>query len=137
MKIKIIPKQSQQQVLAPPMQQSIEVLLLPLTELSTAIEQEIEENPMLEVDEEKSEAAQESILDEFISLNMKRLMENSPVPGSGYDNRSSDDEELDEKPIYRVAPLEDYLLQQLRLETNDPMELRIGELIIGNLDENG
>jgi RNA polymerase sigma-54 factor len=44
---------------------------------------------------------------------------------------------MEERAVSKEAPLEDYLYQQLRLEVTDPEEIRIGEFIIGNLDENG
>ena len=43
--------QIQKPVLAPAMQQSIEMLLLPLGEMHVAIEQELQNNPLLEAEE--------------------------------------------------------------------------------------
>jgi len=36
------------------MQQSIEILMLPLLDLQTTITQELQNNPLLEIDEEKT-----------------------------------------------------------------------------------
>ena len=116
------------------MQQSIEVLLLPLTELNTAIEQELQENPMLEADE--SEISPDSMyIDKILNLQIKGYRD-TPFQQI-YDPYSNDDDESEGKQISRTLPLEEVLLQQLRLEINDPAELTIGELIIGNLDEDG
>lgn len=48
-----------------------------------------------------------------------------------------EDNEQPETPLAQSKSLEDHLLTQLRLEINDPLQLRIGELIIGNLDADG
>ena len=52
MQARILPQQIQKTVLAPVMQQSIEVLLLAVTELNLSIEQELQSNPLLEINEE-------------------------------------------------------------------------------------
>ena len=134
MKIKLSPLQVQKTILAPSMQQSIEVLLLPITELNTIIEQQLQENPMLEIDETISPETH-SVLDDLLNLNLKRFME-PPVQRSGFES-NHDDDTYEEKPISRAAPLEEYLRQQLHLEISDPLKLKIGEFIIGDLDEKG
>lgn len=50
---------------------------------------------------------------------------------------NDEDHELVEVPLEQHKTLEDHLLTQLRLEINDPLQLKIGELIIGNLDADG
>ena len=50
----------QKQVLAPRMIQSMEILQLPILALQERIEQEMEENPVLEIPEEPPEAAVEA-----------------------------------------------------------------------------
>ena len=58
--------QIQKQFLAPAMQQSIETLLLPLAELNASINQELQDNPLLEIDEEKQKILREQQLDELL-----------------------------------------------------------------------
>ena len=60
MQAQILPQQIQKTVLAPVMQQSIEVLLLALTELNLSIEQELQNNPLLEIVEESPELPPEN-----------------------------------------------------------------------------
>ena len=133
MKLRIAPIQEQKTILAPSMQKSIEVLLMPIVELNTAIEEELQNNPLLEIDEEK-ESIERNQLDQFIYRNLNRLLE--PLNSVSYDTYHEDDEPQ-EKPIANTVPLENYLLQQLHCETDDPLEIKIGEMIIGNLDEDG
>lgn len=134
MALKTTQIQTQKQILAPTMQQSIEVLLLPITELNTAIEQELQENPLLEIDEERM-AREKKQIDDIIFYSLKRHSERNYQTTQEAVNADEDTDE--EKPIVRPERLEDYLIQQLRLEISDPVLLQIGELIIGNLDEDG
>lgn len=132
MQIKISPLQIQKQILAPSMRQSIEVLLLPITELQAAIDQELQENPLLEIDEEKA-VLEQSPLNEIINKSLQQISE----AASFRDGDFSRDEEFHEKPISNVKVLEEYLLEQLRFEVSSPLEQRIGEFIVGNLNEDG
>ena len=133
MKISTSLQQSQKQLLTPAMQQSIEMLLLPLAELTMSIDQELLNNPLLEIDEEKLELLQEQQKNELM-----KIMEQSSN-GQDYASRErvSDDETLEERPIKMEVTLEEQLLQQLRIELSDPLEIKIGEFIIGSLDEDG
>ncbi len=126
--------QIQKQILAPTMQQSIEVLMLPIIELNTAIDLELQENPCLEIDEEKT-ARERKQLDEIIQNALRQRADRSYAASDESEN--ADDDVADEKPIPGSIHIDDHLLSQLRLETNDPLALEIGELIIGNLDEDG
>lgn len=133
MKINASIHQAQKQLLAPAMQQSIETLLLPLAELNTSINQELQDNPLLEIDEEKQKILREQQMDELLkALESSGQMRNMP-PREHF----SDDETLEERPIKMEVPLEDELLQQLRIELSDPLEIKLGEFIIGSLDEDG
>ena len=134
MEIKISPVQIQKQTLSPLMQQSIKILLLPVIELHCVIEQELENNPLLEIDEEKT-ALEKDAFDDILNLNIKQLddIRNISMPNENQNQTY----EGKEKQISQATPLEDYLLQQLRLELTDPQEITIGELIIGNLNEAG
>src|SRR3989304_4842872 len=117
MKIKITASQIQKQVLAPSMQQSIEILLLPLIELNTAIELELQENPLLEIVEDRSMTSQNPIED-LVNQNLKRLKD-SAIDNSQPAYFSQEEEDSEEKEITRSAPLEEYLLQQLRISISD------------------
>lgn len=134
MAVKLSTIQVQKPVLAPSLQQSIMVLLLPIIELAGTIEQELQSNPFLEIDEPSSQDPENpqnlKIQDGLQQLN-KELR---PLyQGQGLD----EDEESLPLPLVKPQTLEDKLLKQLHLEISDDRQLRIGEFIIGNLDENG
>lgn len=133
MKIKISPNQLQKQILAPSMQQSIEVLLLPVSEMETAIDEELQNNPLLDIADQKKSTDDVNI-DEIIQRGMHYNSENNYLPNYDFD---SNDDDFEAKQISRTTPLEDYLLQQLRIEITDSLQLKVGELIIGNLNEDG
>jgi len=133
MKINTSLQQIQKQFLAPAMQQSIETLLLPLAELNASIDQELQNNPLLEIDEEKLKIQREQQKTELLKiLEFSGQMRNIPQR-----EHFSDDEALEERPIKMEVSLESELLQQLRIELSDPLEIKLGEFIIGSLDEDG
>src|SRR3989338_82997 len=135
MKQRLSHVQIQRQVLAPIMQQSITILTLPLAELTETIEQEIQNNPLLEIVEDQKDthtAQNESEEEIFKSLDqINSLADIQPF------QPTSDDEEIPEKRFPVHASLEDYLLQQIAFEFLDPLKRKIGEFIVGNLDEDG
>jgi len=133
MQVQILPRQIQKTILAPIMQQSIEVLLLAVTELNLSIEQELQSNPLLEINEE-APAAPEPVAKEA-ALYGDDLLRFSRVSLQG--QHSPDDEILEEIPIKIEFSLEENLLRQLRIELCNPFEIKIGEYFIGNLDEDG
>jgi RNA polymerase sigma-54 factor len=132
--LKTSQKQIQKTILAPSMQQSIEVLLLSVMDLNLAIDQELQKNPLLEVDEQKA-SPQEQSLDDAVNKSLEHAKDTSSYPGSN--GGLSNDEDLESLPIRYEVPLEEQLLQQLYLELSDPWDIKIGEFIIGNLNEDG
>jgi len=121
--------QTQKQILAPVLQQSISILMLSLGELNTSIEQEIQNNPMLEIDPKKDNM---KILESNYShLNYRNISESTNT------QLSNDEIDKQETQIVQLNSLEDHLLTQLRIEITTPLKRTIGELIIGNLDSKG
>ena len=133
MNIKAVPRQVQKQTLAPSLQQSVEILLLPLAELRETIEQELQDNPLLEVTEDKT-PTDSNPMEELILKNINRLTD--PKQTQNYQSGENDYDPGDSS-IESILSLEDSLFQQLRFEVTDPLKLKIGEMIIGNLDEDG
>ena len=130
MNMRISTTQTQKQILAPVLQQSISILMLSLTELQTTIEQELQSNPMLDA---------EPVKDSTNLINISN-MPNSFRQASDSPNSAqfmNEDEEPREIPIVQSKSLEDHLMRQLRIEIEDPFKRKIGELIIGNLDVDG
>ena len=133
--MQIIPQQIQRQILAPLMQQSIEILMLPLLDLNLSIEQELQNNPLLEINEENPEPLSSETADQEF---LRRLddwagsLRDLPFP-----EHFTDDEIVEERPVKTEVSLEDSLMRQVHVEFTDPSDIQIGECIIGNLDEDG
>ncbi len=104
--------------LVPELSQSLNILALPLLELRELLEKELEDNPLLE------ELEPQDILLE------KRLKPpSSSLNGADFDLRIS--------LITQKTSLQDILLRQLGMFTDTDEDFKIGQEIIGNIDENG
>jgi len=133
MRIKTAAIQTQKQILAPRMQQSIEVLLLSVMELNTMIEQELETNPLLEVDEMRTQEL--SCESEEAKQEIDQKIDNLDTPYHHDDKVTRKDQH--QRPLSYEESLEGLLLRQLCVDVRDPLKLEIGRLIIGNIDEDG
>src|SRR5215472_1789934 len=162
--MKLALRQTQRVVMTPLLQQAIQLLQLSTIELEQVVRQELEENPLLEevpvevtdaaatatpgTTEESPAAApaeppsaQTSTVDsdraDQLPFDLSSVMFDEP------DERTPVSmEEREELPFENLSGndavlLADHLLEQLRFSTDDPVTLRVGEAIIGNLDEDG
>lgn len=152
-------KLSQRLVLTPQLQLAIKLLQMPQMELSEALTQELVENPFLEeVSEDKEDLTAEEIENiepveayDDTEASLERLMStHSGMSVEDYfDERGSDGRDLGyftpgtvEYQQYEQADntgtdIYDHLLWQLRLSDASQAIREIGEVIIGNIDENG
>ncbi len=115
----------QEQTLSPVMLQSLALLPMSVTELKAYIEHEIESNPALEIPDSDS--------DENLEQNSREE----------FDDNADDDEAsdrnlqaLENSPVFRES-LSEHLLKQLGLADVSERTFKIGQMLIGNLDENG
>jgi len=145
---------SLQQVLAPQLQQSLQILQAPTLELRSLVQQELEVNPVLE------ELPSEPAADEFATPNEssetvaaddfdREFAELARIDdewrdhfaqNQSYNSRSSEDEERRQfffDSITTQTTLQQHLLDQLRLHDLSPGDFKLGELIIGNIDDDG
>lgn len=154
-------KLAQKLIMTPQLQQAIKLLQLSRLELTQLIAQELVENPVLEeeigiegIEEEPKEfeeptGATETIEETIEELKGPSIEELKFISDDYFEERGSDGRDLgyfpeqeEETPSYeqilsKPTTLTDHLLWQLRLSTSDRTLEEIGELIIGNLDENG
>ena len=156
--MKIQPKlthsQTQQQriVMTPKLQQAIKVLMMPQLELKEYIEQELIQNPLLEIEEQpdisltmedydpslewnnpEEDIAKE---DTSVDIDWQTVFDDMRMPVSN-GNIQYEDSNVPEPDIADVVSLQNYLLQQLQLSQFSETEHQIGELIIGNLNDDG
>jgi RNA polymerase sigma-54 factor len=138
------------------LQQALKLLQVPTLELQQILQTELQQNPLLEevieydeieeptADTEPAEAPEvdpereTTVQDE----GEKSLAEWEEYWREGYDGHYNRGEvqtadDLYEKVPTTVPTLADYLTAQLRLATSDAETLRIGEYLIGTIDERG
>jgi RNA polymerase sigma-54 factor len=166
MKFGLQMRQTQRLVMTPKLQQALKLLQVPTLELQQILKQEILQNPLLEevdeVEEDEEELGSEEAAPEAEAGAEPEVPE-ARVPdeeeprasdsaekdpevswdeyfNDGFDlgyKRSEDQEEFFERvPVARTSYVEN-LLSQLRILTDDPVELQIGEYLIGSLNESG
>ena len=131
--------QQQKLKMNPQLYQSIKLMALPVQELKFRIHEELENNPALEIIEEKTEASLDSHNEE--RSEELEYFENSSDPGftrGGLDEEASNSKQnFLEGALSRQENLHEHLLWQLSLQPISDEEYEIGKLLINNLDDNG
>ena len=154
-------KLSQQLVMTPQLQQAIKLLQVTRFELVDVIAQEIEENPLLEIeDDENTYAAPETLTetDSVFAMEGEKPVDSAKElmgDGDGKEDfdwgnyledyavqtlvrRKSDDEETSwDNFLTKAQTLIEYLMWQLKLTPLSIDEFSAGEFIIMSLDEDG
>ena len=136
LELKQTQKLAQQLVLTPQLQQAIRLLQLSQMELIEAIEQEIKENPVLEIEEEQAaeQAAEkaETQKKEEIAEWLERF-----TPSEEYVGREEKDYPDYENIVKKASDLRDYLRWQVGVSDFSRDERVWAEWIIENIDDNG
>ncbi|MDR2143756.1 MAG: RNA polymerase factor sigma-54 [Treponema sp.] len=131
--------QEQRLRMNPLLYQSIKLMELPVVELREKIEEEIEQNPALEVLEDRSTVS----LDDAVSPPRREEDDYFEVSSDSGFVRRGGDEAADEQRRFiegvltRPETLQQHLLWQLQLEPVDEELRGICEILIQNLDEDG
>ena len=146
---KLTQHQTQQQriVMTPKLQQAIKVLMLPQYELSQFVEQEMQQNPFLEIEEEHETALSKEDYDPSPKLKTidKRDTEVDIDWHSVFDDlrtpvvtgNKANDPDAPEPDVAEAISLQEFLYQQLQYSPFTDIQREIGELIIGNLNDDG
>ncbi|NOZ63429.1 MAG: RNA polymerase factor sigma-54 [Caldiserica bacterium] len=133
----LLPRQVQRLLLLPQMQQAMQILQLPIMELRNILEQELQQNPFLEVVEKEMKEEEEEINDPLLEeiLNLDDNWRDYFRATQNIRERGREDytHEISARP----PSLQDTLLRQLRMSDLSPHEQEIGEILIANIDENG
>jgi RNA polymerase sigma-54 factor len=150
-------KLTQKLILTPQLQQAIKMLQLPHLELLQFLNQELIENPLLEesidetsleeltpeerdsveIEEEREDV--EAPLEKLMNFTVDEYFEERGFDGRdlGYFNPGTVVPISFEQFLTKEPDLYDHLLWQLRLSNSSESIKRVGEIIIGNIDENG
>ena len=143
------PELQQRLVMTPKLQQAIKLLQMPALELQQKLKHELLHNPMLEdiedtgeedeAQEPEGQAAEDEgefkAGEEEIDWD-RYLRDGFEMGAQEIGEREQPDDYYERVPVVRSS-LEDHLMSQLRMSVTSPEELKIGEFIIGSLDENG
>ena len=149
-------KMSQQLIMTPQLQQAIKLLQLSRIELEELIDQNLIENPTLEVspaeDDDESEKEEskkdqddsKDLIDEQAQLSVDEEWQNYIESGAGViqdvRSRLNDSDESTnplEATISRTESLMDHLLWQLDISDFGDVERELAEFLIGNIDDEG
>jgi RNA polymerase sigma-54 factor len=128
--------QEQRLKMNPQLYQSIKLMELPVVDLRARIEQELEQNPALEIIEDKSIIP----LDETESQRKEEYeyFESTSDPGRrGSEEASEEHRKFIEGALTRPETLQEHLLWQLQLEPADDELRAIAETLIQNLNDDG
>ena len=129
----------QEMKINPRLYQAMELLYMPLLDLQQHLKQELAENPFLEMTE--ADVQEEVQLDEEGKEDGKDEIDWEEILLDGFD-AGGRKEQYEHREYFEPAPVEvpdlkDYLQDQLRYLDLSERELRLGEEIIGNVDEDG
>lgn len=146
------------QKLSPQQIQLMKLLQVPTANLEERIKEELEENPALELDEEKHEDSGEELKDEFSDspeaeydekdgstdeyedLDVSEYVRDSDDDVADYklrDDNYPEDDEKKQLPFKTETSFYEMLLDQLGLLKLDDKQQKIAEQIVGSIDEDG
>ena len=134
-------EQTQKLIMTPELRQAIMILQLSALELSEYIDQELLENPLLEMEADSSaEKVDDMEEEEPYDIDWQEYFADSSDlgytgRGSGFSRQSS--QYSFEHYYTRELTLCEHLLGQFHLQTEEGSQRRLGEFILGNLDEHG
>lgn len=147
-----IQTQRQQLYLAPQMRLSLELLQAPTVELRTLVRQEVEQNPTLEeqpmdmeqieIEPEKptktdEEASFDAEFDKLAKLDdeWRDYFNQTSIRGPSKESEERRQHFFDS--LSQPQSLQQHLVNQLTMATQDPAKRQLGELIIGSINDEG
>jgi RNA polymerase sigma-54 factor len=124
--------------MTPQLYQAVRLMALPLQDLKATIEEELEKNPALQVEEDRSTVSLDS-LGRREDSDGDWFDHSSDTGYSRADGDAASDarRQFIEGALAQPESLQDHLLSQLALQPIPGSWLRIGDLVIRNLDDNG
>jgi RNA polymerase sigma-54 factor len=151
--------QTQKLVMTPQLQQALRLLQMPTLELQLVLKQELLQNPLLEEIEDLVEEEETLEREADPREEKEKVPEAEAEAGAEGDGRGEIDwdeyfhnpqeysyfrrnegessEDYYERVPSTTVRLSEHLLSQLRIATNEDDLLRIGEFLVGSLDERG
>ncbi len=141
---------SQQQRLSPQLQQSLNILQAPVFELRQMVEQELQQNPVLEMEtaeisledtQQEKDLNDDGFDEEFSRLSaMDDEWRDYMQQSASRSPRTSEDEEKRQfmfDSLTSPVTLQDHLIQQLSMSDCTKEVRKLAEMLIGSLDDRG
>ncbi len=134
------------QKLSPQQIQVIKLLELPSLVLEQRIKKELEENPVLEIENEEYGSSDEEFSNELKSnedhdneeFSVSDYLNEEDYPSYRYNaQNTSKDDKVTDIPFSDGTSFHEYLQEQVSMEMLDNREAVLAEHIIGNIDEDG
>ncbi|MBX7157996.1 MAG: RNA polymerase factor sigma-54 [Verrucomicrobiae bacterium] len=141
--IRLTQSTAQTQIFTPHMQQALAILQAPALELRSLVQEEIAKNPVLEeITEAPSEEWEEITQEKTEPLTNKSEESEVSWDLSSIRHSHRDQDEAQRRQFFfdsltKPETLAEHLTQQLHLNSSDPQQIQIGEIIIGSLDSDG
>lgn len=131
-------QQTQKLIMTPELRQAITILQFSVPELEEYVEAQLLENPVLDVKEdENSEAEKTSKEEDTARIDWQEYLRLG-IDGNVQPAMRSREEEYNYENIVTHSPtLHEHLMMQLHVSVASARDLRIGEHLLGNMDENG
>ena len=130
--------QTQKLVLTPEMRQALLILQMNGYELSAFLRKEVEGNPLLEIEGDPREEPLSDPLDRSDDDEIALYFDDGSLSESPHIRRDRAASHLDFGRIGQEGPsLREHLMEQFAFLDVDEGQREIGEMIIGNLDDNG
>ena len=125
------------QTLSPQMLQSMEILQMGSQELLEYIEEQVQENPVLEMEERYGRGNESSVLQRKLEW-----LESSDAQNRIYHQQDTEDDGTDPISNYGNADESEenlylYVLSQLEVMDLDPQVLEVGRFLVESLNQNG
>jgi RNA polymerase sigma-54 factor len=130
-------EQQQKLVMTPELRQAIAILQMSTLELNDYIQQELEENPFLEVKEADDSFEQEKQKDDLDKAKIEDWLEYFNDRDIGYSQQDTEEQKSFENFLTKKPTLYEHLEFQLHLASKKAEDLTIGHFIIGSIDNNG
>lgn len=131
-------KQAQKLIMTPELRQAIELLQFTSLELDEYLENQIEKNPLLEMEEIKKDDDNDDNVEEVEEdIDWEEVIENYDDISYKPQNEKDQKEYTYENFISYSPSLKEHLLIQIKLVFFDDKDIEIGEVLIDYIDENG
>ncbi|MGE5422485.1 MAG: RNA polymerase factor sigma-54 [Ignavibacteriales bacterium] len=136
-------EQQQKLLMTPELRQAIAILQMSSLELSEYLEQELQENPVLEIREEAEpqeatdSEVKDSEADQAAEVDWSEYFLDRSDLGYAQKTDPNEQERNYENYLTLAPTLHEHLQFQMHISINNEADQRIGQFLIGSIDENG